>query len=81
MARGAVLRALRKEDGPARVLQSSYGFIRTEIYNTQAQHAGQVPIKDKVDGKQYIDNTIEWVIKKVYITKPQNVIRAQVDCC
>lgn len=69
VARGAVLRALRKEDGPARVLQASYGFIRTERYNTQVEHAAQVPITDNIDGNQYIDNTIEWVIKKVSITR------------
>ena len=69
VARGAVLRALRKEEGPARVLQASYGFIRTEQYETQAEHVGQDPMTDKVDGKKYIDNTIDWVIKKVSITK------------
>ena len=69
VARGAVLRALRKEEGPARVLQASYGFIRTERFETQAEHVGQVPITDKVDGNKYIDNTIDWVIKKVSITK------------
>ena len=66
VACGAVLRALRKEDGPARVSQASYGFIRTERYDTQVEHVGQVPITDKIDGNQYIDNTIDWVIKKVF---------------
>lgn len=78
MARGAVLRALRKEDGPARVLQASYGFIRTEVYNTEVEHLGQVPITDKIDGKQYIDNAIEWVIKKVRIrTLPERRLTFQ----
>ena len=65
VACGAVIRALRKEDGPARILQSSYGFLRTEPYGTQAAHTGQKPKPDKVDGLDYIDDTIEWMINKV----------------
>ena len=81
MARGAVLRALRKEDGPARVLQASYGFIRTERYNTEVEHVGQVPVTDKIDGNQYIDNTIDWVIKKVSIRPFHSVIPPLRDHC
>jgi hypothetical protein len=65
VACGAVIRALRKEDGPARILQSSYGFLRTEPYGTQEAHASQKPKPDKIDGLDYIDNTIEWMIHKV----------------
>jgi hypothetical protein len=65
VACGAVIRALRKEDGPARILQSSYGFLRTEPYGTQEAHASQKPKPDKIDGLDYIDNTIEWMINKV----------------
>ena len=65
VACGAVLRALRKEDGPARTLQSSYGFIRTEEYGTKEAHMSQEPTIDKIDGRKYIDNTIEWFISKV----------------
>jgi hypothetical protein len=65
VACGAVIRALRKEDGPARILQSSYGFLRTEPYGTQEAHASQTPKPDKIDGLDYIDNTIEWMINKV----------------
>jgi hypothetical protein len=65
VARGAVLRALKKEDGPARVLQASYGFIRSEVYMDHPEHEGQIPVVDKVDGKKYIQNAIEWIMKKV----------------
>jgi hypothetical protein len=65
VARGAVLRALRKEDGPARILESSYGFVRTELYGTQEAHSTQTPKRDKIDGFDYIDDTIEWIINKV----------------
>ncbi|EXJ61551.1 hypothetical protein A1O7_01979 [Cladophialophora yegresii CBS 114405] len=79
VARGAVLRALRKEDGPARVLQASYGFIRTERYGTQAEHLGQVPITDKIDGREYIDNTIEWIIKKGDTVESEYIIPREVE--
>jgi len=65
VACGAVIRALRKEDGPARILESSYGFLRTEPYGTQEAHASQKPKTDKIDGLDYIDDTIEWIINKV----------------
>jgi hypothetical protein len=65
VARGAVLRALRKEDGPARILQSSYGFIRDEPYLDYDAHITQVPEKDAVNGRKYLDHTIDWMIHKV----------------
>lgn len=65
IARGGVLRALRKEDGPARILQSSFGFLRTERYGTAAEHSGQTPVEDKIDGHLYIDNTVDWVLSEV----------------
>jgi hypothetical protein len=70
VACGAVIRALRKEDGPARILQSSYGFLRTEPFGTQAAHTSQKPKPDKIDGLDYIDNTIEWVVNKVATAFP-----------
>jgi len=64
---GAVLRALEKEDGPARITQSSYGFLRTEPHepdNFQA-HKEVRPTIDKVDGGKYVRHTIDWLVKKV----------------
>jgi hypothetical protein len=64
---GAVLRALEKEDGPARITQSSYGFLRTEPHdpeNCQA-HKEVRPTIDKLDGGKYVRNTIDWLVKKV----------------
>jgi hypothetical protein len=69
VACGAVIRALRKEDGPARILQTSYGFLRTEPYRAHEAHASQKPKRDKIDGLDYIDNTIEWMINKVAIPR------------
>jgi hypothetical protein len=67
VAHGAVLRALRKEDGPARIVQSSYGFLRTEPHEPKVweAHKGVRPWYDKVDGLTYVKNTIDWLIKKV----------------
>jgi hypothetical protein len=65
VAQGAILRAARKEDGPARILQSSYGFLRSERYQAYREHAGQDPVRDRGDGLLYIDHTIEWMIHGV----------------
>ena len=67
VAHGAVLRALRKEDGPARIVQSSYGFLRTEPHEPEEweAHKNVRAWYDKVDGQMYVKNTIDWLIKKV----------------
>ena len=67
VARGAVLRALRKEYGPERYSRSSFGFKRTELYDPDRypQHTGIKPKPDPEDGLDNIDNTIYWVIQKV----------------
>jgi hypothetical protein len=64
---GAVLRALEKEEGPARITQSSYGFLRTEPHEPEVfqAHKEVRPTIDKLDGKRYIRNTIDWLVKKV----------------
>jgi hypothetical protein len=68
---GAVLRALEKEDGPARITQSSYGFLRTEPHEPEvlAAHKEVRPTIDKLDGKDYVRNTIDWLVKKVSGTR------------
>ena len=74
MSVGAVLRALRKEDGPNRVLQSSYGFLRSEPYkgekDAEGAHEDQDKRRDPIDGLEYIDNTIRWEIHKVAHPQP-----------
>lgn len=62
-----MLRALEKEDGPIRITQSSYGFLRTEPHdpdNFQA-HKEVRPTIDKLDGGKYVRHTIDWLVKKV----------------
>ena len=68
MAVGAVLRALNKSNGPARVSLSSYGFLRTEPHEPdciEAHREVKKPTYDPLDGKHYVKNTIDWLVKKV----------------
>ena len=67
VARGAVLRALRKEHGPERRSRSSFGFKRHELHDPDnvPQHKGVSVKIDPVDGFETIDNTIFWVIQQV----------------
>ena len=67
IARGAVLRALNKQNGPQRHLQTSFGFLRTELHDPLrvAAHKGIRPTSDKVDGFDSIEGTIYWVLQKV----------------
>ena len=67
VARGAVLRAFNKDNGPQRTIQCSYGFLRTETYepNEIPAHAEAKPRIDKADGERIIDGTIDWFIQKV----------------
>ena len=67
VARGAVLRALNKQDGPQRYLQTSFGFLRTELHDPVhvAAHQGIKPTSDRVDGFDSIEDTIYWVLQKV----------------
>ena len=70
VASGAVLRALNKENGPARTTLSSYGFLRIEPYEPEVLHAhrnGVRPYHDPLDGKKYVKNTVDWLVKKVCI--------------
>ena len=66
VARGAILRALRKEDGPARISRSSYGFVRNEAYDPNNTYHRKAHIKiDRADGEHYLVDTIVWVLDKV----------------
>ncbi|GFF41245.1 predicted protein [Aspergillus udagawae] len=67
VASGAVLRALNRELGPVRIIQSSYGYLRTEPWEPDAieAHRSSRPKQaDPNDGDLYVKNTICWVLKK-----------------
>jgi hypothetical protein len=65
---GSVLRAWNKEDGPARITQSSYGFEIMEEYNPTKypeHREAKKKFYDKLDGKTYVLRVIEWHVCKV----------------
>ncbi|RHZ51804.1 Hsp70 family protein [Aspergillus thermomutatus] len=67
VACGAVLRALNRELGPVRIIQSSYGYLRTEPWDPDAieAHRSSRPKQaDPNDGDLYVKNTIHWFLKK-----------------
>lgn len=68
VASGAVLRALRRHESHSRIIQSSYGFLITEVYEpeTIAAHLEiRKPRRDKLDNERYVKNTLTWLVNKV----------------
>ncbi|SCO27216.1 related to hsp70 protein [Fusarium fujikuroi] len=63
VASGAILRALDKGNGPARIARSSYGILRTEPFGQYPEHSGLKPSYDRHDGLPYMEQTIDWVLK------------------
>ncbi|KAH7067280.1 hypothetical protein BKA63DRAFT_521873 [Paraphoma chrysanthemicola] len=65
VARGAVLRALNKKDGPARITQCSYGFLCSMPYEPEEidAHKGTKCRINAADGERYVDGVIKWVIQ------------------
>lgn len=67
VARGAVLRALNKQNGPTRHSRSSFGFLRHEQHMLFPEHE-EARVKPKKDGRDHypqVRNTIYWVIQAV----------------
>ena len=68
VARGAVLRALNKENGPERKSRTSYGIICSDPFDKDnPRHRGLRGTRNPVDGELYIMNTIHWKIQEVGI--------------
>ncbi len=68
VSHGAILRAWNKEDGPTRITKSSYGFQIMEEYSPETikEHLEvKKPFYDKLDGRYYVRDTIEWHVFKV----------------
>ena len=61
------MRVFNKELGPRRIVQSSYGILRTEPFEPEVweAHRGTRCVIDKADGERYVDGTIDWLIEKV----------------
>ncbi|KAF4463869.1 hypothetical protein FALBO_9306 [Fusarium albosuccineum] len=64
VAKGAVLRALDKENGPDRLTKSSYGILRHERYMDRPEHRGQRPVPNSLDGEKYVTDLIDWIIHR-----------------
>jgi hypothetical protein len=64
---GAIRRALQKADGPQRITKSSFGVLWTDLHDKVniPAHVGIRPRKDPLDGRMYVKNTINWLVKKV----------------
>jgi len=66
VASGAVLRALDKRNGPARILRSSYGILCREIYDDDFPgHVEANNLALDLDGEEYVKDSMVWLIKKV----------------
>lgn len=66
VSHGAVYRALNKEDGPIRKLQSNFGFLQIEEYQNKLRgHRGASPTYQPLNNKKYVYDVLDWVIKKV----------------
>lgn len=49
---------------PIRSSYASYGILCRELYNEQKHHSGQHPRKNKLDGRKYARNQIDWLVLK-----------------
>jgi hypothetical protein len=76
LAKGAILRACDKENGPARRPWLSYGVLRHLEYQNEKGFAEEYPalaaaLKEgkrkysNTDGKYWVEDTIQWIIKAV----------------
>ncbi|KAI1775051.1 hypothetical protein F4818DRAFT_451981 [Hypoxylon cercidicola] len=63
VASGAVLRALNKDNGPKRQIQSSYGIRLDEPQGFYKEHGKAKAFCDRVDGLKYV-RTIDWKLKR-----------------
>ncbi|KAE8313546.1 hypothetical protein BDV41DRAFT_256217 [Aspergillus transmontanensis] len=79
VSHGAVFRALNKEYGPKRKIQSNFGFLQIEPYNKRlrAHRVPSTPTYHPVDGKRYIKNVLNWVIKKNQVLKTQEPFKTR----
>ncbi|PQE05216.1 Hsp70 family protein [Rutstroemia sp. NJR-2017a BBW] len=65
VASGSVLRAIDKKNGPQRISQSSYGFLRAEPWQPEQfrGHANTQPRRSKLDGDSYVHTINYFMIK------------------
>ncbi|KAJ5491999.1 hypothetical protein LT330_009208 [Penicillium expansum] len=62
---GAVYRAIDKSNGPRRIILANIGILQVEEQNRKlVAHRNIVPYFNPCDEKYYIDNCLNWIIKK-----------------
>ncbi|TGO49691.1 hypothetical protein BCON_0203g00020 [Botryotinia convoluta] len=73
VASGAVLRALDKKNGPERISQSSYGFLRHEPWQPRLYlgHERTRPDESELDGEKYVA-TIDYFMVKGNSIRPDH---------
>ncbi|TGO62414.1 hypothetical protein BOTNAR_0114g00130 [Botryotinia narcissicola] len=73
VASGAVLRALDKKNGPERISQSSYGFLRHEPWQPRLYpgHERARPDESELDGEKYVA-TIDYFMVKGTPIRPDH---------
>ncbi|KAF7891902.1 hypothetical protein EAF00_008204 [Botryotinia globosa] len=73
VASGAVLRALDKKNGPERISQSSYGFLRHEPWQPRLYpgHERVRPDESELDGEKYVA-TIDYFMVKGTSIRPDH---------
>ncbi|OAP55864.1 hypothetical protein AYL99_10016 [Fonsecaea erecta] len=71
VARGSILRALRREDGPIRITRTSYGILHRVLCDRNNPKFGCVrEERSQLEGELHIMNTISWLILKDEIVPP-----------
>ncbi|PQE30977.1 hypothetical protein CJF32_00007970 [Rutstroemia sp. NJR-2017a WRK4] len=80
VASGSVLRAMDKKNGPQRISQSSYGFLRAEPWQPEQfrGHANTQPRRSKLDGDSYVQ-TIDYFMMYSHDADAQIAGRIIVD--
>ncbi|KAJ5263550.1 hypothetical protein N7478_011155 [Penicillium angulare] len=66
VSRGTVYRATNKENGPVRRTIANVGILQTEPFNPKKFAAHREALRDRNDlnKKEYVYNTVQWIIKK-----------------
>jgi hypothetical protein len=67
VSRGTVYRAIDKSNGPARQIIANFGLLQLEEYNSKcAPHRDAMLRFNNHDRRRYVDDCVNWIIKKVY---------------
>jgi len=80
VASGAVLRALDKRNGPERIIRCSYGILLRDEYddNLLGHREAQNKVEVDLDGKEYVNDTLLWLIKKRDTISQRSLFRMSV---